>query len=458
MSHSLERTPSSLDDEKLPVEPTSLEPTFVGKRSWYRSPLCQVNIGHAGLWNSMNSLGAGGGQEPWLANAANSIVFGLMVLTCLLGSSITSVTGYRWALCLGALGYAPYAGGLVLNLNTGATWLVYLGSITCGLSAGLFWSVEGAIALGYPDPSQRGIFLALWLAWRNAGQILGGSINLGLNAKGNKIGSISQVTYYVFIALQCVAPLVALFLVNPSRVQRKDRTPVRMERHVGFVTEMKEMWSLMCRREVLWLLPISLYAQWTSPYINSYLSLYFTVRARALGSLIIAILGVISNFLLGAFLDNTRFSKKARARGAYLIIMFTLGGVWIWATVIQLRFIENRPRLDWTDGARFSEAFGVYVLFYITYFTLQNALYWLIAQTARAPHELIRLSSFLRGAESAGSACGYALTASKNLPLTVPLGIDFGLWAVATTTAWMTVKEIGVPLGKNEEQGTVEKE
>lgn len=95
-------------------------------------------------------------------------VFGLMVLTCLLGcqslrhfppvpraedafvcaASITSVTGYRWALCLGALGYAPYAGGLVLNLNTGATWLVYLGSITCGLSAGLFWSVEGAIALG----------------------------------------------------------------------------------------------------------------------------------------------------------------------------------------------------------------------------------------------------------------------------------------------------------------------
>jgi len=93
------------------------------------------------------------------------------------------------------MGYAPYAGGLVYNLNTGATWLVYLGSVTCGLSAGLFWSVEGAIALGCasssssscssstlvvpqltvpassrhadPDPSQRGIFLAIWLAWRS---------------------------------------------------------------------------------------------------------------------------------------------------------------------------------------------------------------------------------------------------------------------------------------------------
>lgn len=82
--------------------------------------------------------------------------------------------------------------------------------------------------------------------------------------------------------------------------------------------------------------------------------------------------------------------------------------------------------------------------------TLQNNLYWLIASTARAPHELIRLSSFLRGAESAGSACGYALTASKNLPLTVPLGIDFGLWGIAITTAWMTVKEVGVSLGVKE--------
>ncbi|GAA5936447.1 hypothetical protein JCM3775_000823 [Rhodotorula graminis] len=454
---SLERIPSSLD-EKFPLKAgaPAVETQGGEKRSWYRSPLCQVNIVGAcaflspGLWNSMNSLGAGGGQEPWLANAANSIVFGLMVLTCLLGSSITTVTGYRWALCLGAMGYAPYAGGLVYNLNTGATWLVYLGSVTCGLSAGLFWSVEGAIALGYPDPSQRGIFLAIWLAWRNAGQILGGAINLGLNAKGNKIGAISQVTYYVFIALQCVAPLVAMFLVNPSQVQRKDSKPVEMEKNIGFLNEMREMWALMCRREVLWLLPISLYAQWTSPYINSFLSLYFTVRARALGSLVIAILGVVFNFALGAFLDNERFTKKFRARASYLMIMVSLGGVWIWATVIQLRFLDHKPRLDWTDGQRFAEAWMLYVLFYITYFTLQNNLYWVIASTARAPHELIRLSSFLRGAESAGSACGYALTASKNLPLTVPLSIDFALWGVAITTAWMTVKEVGVSLGIKE--------
>ena len=30
-----------------------------------------------GLWNAMNSLGAGGAQKPFLVNAANALVFGL---------------------------------------------------------------------------------------------------------------------------------------------------------------------------------------------------------------------------------------------------------------------------------------------------------------------------------------------------------------------------------------------
>jgi hypothetical protein len=30
-----------------------------------------------GLWNAMNSLGAGGAESPFLINAANALVFGL---------------------------------------------------------------------------------------------------------------------------------------------------------------------------------------------------------------------------------------------------------------------------------------------------------------------------------------------------------------------------------------------
>lgn len=34
-------------------------------------------------------------------------------------------------------------------------------------SAGLFWGVEGAIILGYPEEGKRGKYLAYWLSWRS---------------------------------------------------------------------------------------------------------------------------------------------------------------------------------------------------------------------------------------------------------------------------------------------------
>jgi hypothetical protein len=35
-----------------------------------------------GLWNAMNSLGAGGAQEPYLVNSANALVFALSTTCC----------------------------------------------------------------------------------------------------------------------------------------------------------------------------------------------------------------------------------------------------------------------------------------------------------------------------------------------------------------------------------------
>lgn len=53
------------------------------KRIWYRTTLFNafviggVGFLAPGLWNAMNSLGAGGAESPFLINAANALVFGL---------------------------------------------------------------------------------------------------------------------------------------------------------------------------------------------------------------------------------------------------------------------------------------------------------------------------------------------------------------------------------------------
>ena len=49
---------------------------------WYRSPLFNVIIvglisfTQPGIWNALNSTGAGGQQEPYLVNGSNALTFG----------------------------------------------------------------------------------------------------------------------------------------------------------------------------------------------------------------------------------------------------------------------------------------------------------------------------------------------------------------------------------------------
>lgn len=53
--------------------------------------------------------------------------------------------------------------------------------------------------------------------------------------------------------------------------------------------------------------PFFIYINWLLPYSSSYLSLYFTVRSRALASLVSALAQIAGTALLGCFLDWNRF-------------------------------------------------------------------------------------------------------------------------------------------------------
>ena len=123
---------------------------------------------------AMNSLGAGGEEKPYLVNAANALTFTLMVVSCSFSSVIVRYIGIKWALIFGTLGYAPFAAGLYTNNRYGNQWLVLLGAALCGISAGVFWMAEAAIAISYPEPYNQGRFLGLWLSFRVGGQVLGG--------------------------------------------------------------------------------------------------------------------------------------------------------------------------------------------------------------------------------------------------------------------------------------------
>ena len=175
----------------------------------------------------------------------------------------------------GSLGYAPYAAGLYVNNRYGNEWLVLLGAALCGISAGVFWMAEAAIAIAYPEPWNRGKALGYWLTFRLSGQILGGAINLGLNADHNEAGKVSYTVFLVFIALQATGPFVGYFLTSPDKVERKDGKKVDLKITEDPWFEIKETARLFFTKKFLLLVLFIGQAVFSEAVFFTYLSSTF---------------------------------------------------------------------------------------------------------------------------------------------------------------------------------------
>ncbi|KAJ7659241.1 major facilitator superfamily transporter [Mycena polygramma] len=436
---------------------------------WYRSTFYNMtilglcNLAAPGIWGAMNSLGAGGAETPKLVNAANALTFCLMVVSCYFSSPLIHYVGIKGALIFGTIGYAPFAAGLYTNSRFGTEWLVLLGAALCGISAGVFWAAEAAIAIAYPEPWNRGKALGYWLTFRLSGQILGGAINLGLNADDDHAGKVSYVVYLIFIAIQASGPFVAFFLNRPAQVERRDGRKVVLSIVDHPWTEIRETSKDFLKPKfllvVLWI-GQSVFAE--AVYFT-YLSLWFTVRARALGSFLSGIVAVTAGNLLGHWLDRTNIPLKFRARTTFGVLVVLSGAWWLWATVLATRFRQTTPTYDWSSPG-FGSAFAVYIFLTIGFQTNYLFLYFIITKLAQNESEVIRYAALLRGTESAWQALSYGLTSVPVLGAVGGIYINFGLWAIAIFPAWLVVREFGTSKqfpdneGRIKEGGKLERE
>lgn len=395
-----------------------------------------------GVWSAMNGLGVGGSQSPDLVNAANALLYAFMTVTCFAGPWITNLIGFRWTLALGSIGYPLYAAGLYVNNRTGGTWLVYFGSVTCGISAGFFWSVEGAISTGYPEHHKRGRYIATWFTFRNFGNVIGGAISLALNINVNKRGQVGYQTYLAFIAIQCLGFFFGLLLSNPEKVQRDDGTKIEAPRDIHWLTEARAMWSLVTSKSILILIPLFWYYGWIQAYPGTYLATYFSVRSRALGSFLSAVVGTFATWLTGVLVDIPWVkSRTRRAVTTYLVIAIINSITWIWAVIIQNEYRKTNPVLDWSDQSQFGRGFGVYLLERVSAGMVENYIYWCISNLSDSPGDQIRYSSLLRGIETAAVAIGFGVQAVPTA-LIITAGINFSFWFVALPFSYFATRKV----------------
>ncbi|GAA5988888.1 hypothetical protein JCM11641_002111 [Rhodosporidiobolus odoratus] len=454
-------TGSSLSSSKgfSPAPSVTPQSPSYEKRSFYRSTwfqlatICVISFLGPGLWNGAQSLGAGGALEPYLVNAGNSIVFALMGLGCILAPVLVNAFGVKITLILGTLGWCVYTAALYQNNRYGTEWFVIFGAVVCGASAGAYWAVEGAIVLAYPPPKLRGRYLAIWLASKNSGQILAGCINLGTNIHRSTGGKVNYRTLLTFIALQALAIPTSFLISGPSKVQRADGTRIVLAAKTSTIDQFRALWRTVRGRKIGVLLPVFFASWWYWGYASTFLTLYFSVRARALASFLSAICGVLISTLLGFFLDNQRLSLKTRARLGALITITLFSSTLIWALVVQHQFWKENPgKLDWSEeGGRgkFGRGFGLYILLNAFGNGVQNYLYWLVGTLSLSLSDATLYAGLLRGVESWGQCSAFGVNSSHFNPFyTVVINCIF-FW-LSIPSALLTILKVEVPGGYGE--------
>ncbi|BGP43737.1 hypothetical protein JCM10450v2_007926 [Rhodotorula kratochvilovae] len=400
-----------------------------------------------GLWNGAQSLGAGGALEPYLVNAGNSIVFSLMGLGCILAPVLVNKLGVKGTLILGSLGWSVYTASLYQNNRYGTEWFVILGAVICGISAGFYWASEGAILLSYPEPHLRARMLAVWLFFKNSGQIIAGAINLGTNINRSTGGKVNYKTLISFIALQVFAVPVAFLVSGPNKVRRGDGSRITLPNQTSTKEQFRLLWKTVTTKKVGLLLPIFFASWFYWGLASSHLTLYYSVRARALASLLSAIAGVVATTLLGFFLDSQRIALVTRVRAGGAVVFTVFAGMLVWALVIQNDFTKHNPgKLDWTSPG-FGRGFGMYVMLNAAGNALQNYLYWIMSLLASGDvSTATRYAGLLRGIESWGQCAAFGINSSKfSLLYTVVINLVF--YAVSLPFALVTLAKVGVVEG-----------
>lgn len=361
---------------------------------------------------------------------------------CFFGAPIVNKIGVKYALILGAITFPIRGSSYYCNSKFGNQWYLILGGFLAGTGSGLWYVAEAGCILSLAPSGARGKYLALWIVSRNLGQLVGGAINLSKNHVKGTAGGITPNTYIAFMAIECMA-LPFAFLISPlERVVRSDGTRILVHERLSSKMEFKRIKATFTSKLILL---AALWAIWSFFYSGSwstYLATYFSVRSRALSSLISPFFCIVGCFGLGLILDIKSLSQRRRAQlGLFTVVILNLG-VYIWSIVMQVRFDSNPPgKIDWDDKL-YPTAFLPYFFVQTTGPLSQSYMYWLLSSFATDAQANVRNGAAFRCIEAIGQAIAYGMnTKTKSSPL-IGFCVTFGLMAAALIPTLMLVNSV----------------
>ncbi|KAI0138784.1 major facilitator superfamily domain-containing protein [Pestalotiopsis sp. NC0098] len=389
-----------------------------------------------GSFNALQGLGGAGQEQPYVANAATAINFALMGIVCLLGGPLVNKIGTKWCLAIGTIGDPIFAAALYQNTRYGTQWFLIFAAVFRGAASGLFWAVEGFIIIGYPRERWRGRSITTWVAFKELGSVISASINLGLSARDNKSGHVGYDVYYVTIAIMCLGLPIAL-LISPTRnVHHSDGTPLvdknKSDEKTSYKMQYKQLFAHFKRKDVLLFIPYACFAYFYYSFAHTYVTKHFSVRGRALVSLLTAVASVFGSALVAIVSDIAGIKKNRSTLKLFLATLLVLvlcAASWGYFAYNALE--PPAHKLDWLDPGYGKTAASVALLF----LAMQSAhtyLYWNASQVSETFEDNAHLAGVVRGIESLGQSVAYGINASNTAPV-VSVSINLALLVLGGT-------------------------
>jgi len=377
-----------------------------------------------GMYNALSGMGGGGNVNPHVS--AQSTV----ALTATSAASyffvcvpVFEIIGVR-AMGLGGWTYALYSGALLnFSIRGNGAFVVASGALL-GMGSAFFWLVQGAVMIAYPLPHEKGRAIAAFWIIFNLGGMIGAFIAFGQNFDKPNQGTISNSTYWAFIAIMLFGAVLSWFLVVPWKVYRSDGSvaganPALHQHSETFGQKVvriikREIVSLLAIRHekrVFFLIPMFFAANWFYSYQQNIVNgLSFDLNGRTLNSALYWGAQMFGGFAIGWVLDMPWFNRPRRALVGWAFV-FIFGNAVMGGGLAFENLRERNPQ----DFINFhSGQYAGPAILYFCYGMLdalwQGLSYWLLGAMCSTPQQAGKLVAIYKVSQSVGAAIAYQLT------------------------------------------------
>ncbi|CAK1363966.1 UNC93-like protein 1 [Cercospora beticola] len=421
--------------------------------TFYRSVLFQMILFGAlsfvgpAMGDAITNLGGGGLKSPYLANLANALNYAMGCLTTLLGGPLINKLGIRNSCIIAAIVFPLTGSAYYTSAKFGDQAYLLASQVIGGITSGFLYVAETTAMLSYPPQDDRGFYLGIWSAMRNSGSVIGGAINFSTNSEESSAGGIAWFTYLLFVGFECTGIIWAVLLSTTSKVRRRDGTRVPTnDEHASWKQEFAALARMLAQKHIWFVAIPSFYSFFYGGTMGTYLSLHFSVRARALSSLIVPSIVIPLVIAYGRLLDMKHWTRGRRAWIAFLCWVIPQIACFIWIGIEYSKFgTSSDVGLDYEKHtSRWAQAYLPYLIIFITGYWTQLSLYWMLGCLSPNVESSSRVGGLFRAFETAGQAVSYGINSASKTDPRRPFYANCGVLALTIPCMIMLIKLVSV--------------